>query len=78
MKTYEEGFIAGFSHNIKTVEELEEQIKVLKSNLNENTTRILKAIEYTKGLREKYFKECIAGSSIELGNLLEILKGEDK
>jgi predicted RNase H-like HicB family nuclease len=27
MKTYEEGFIAGFSHNIKTVEELEERIK---------------------------------------------------
>lgn len=61
MKTYEEGFIAGFSHNIKTVEELEKRIK--------------KAKKYTIALREKYFKECIAGSSMELGTLLEILDG---
>lgn len=27
MKTYEEGIVKGFSHNIKTVEELEERIK---------------------------------------------------
>lgn len=49
MKTYEEGFIAGFSHNIKTVEELEERIKkainILKfcnSQCAKETIKILK------------------------------------
>lgn len=37
-------------------------------------SRIDKAIEYTKILREKYFKECVAGSSYELGKLIEILE----
>ena len=36
--------------------------------------RINKAIEYTKGLREKYFKMCVAGSNNDLSELIEILK----
>jgi hypothetical protein len=36
--------------------------------------RIKEAIEYTKILREKYFKECVAGSSYELDELISILE----
>jgi hypothetical protein len=64
VKTYEEGFIAGFSHNIKTVEKLEERIK--------------KAIEYIEEnkLNGNKISEMLCGS--EIMTLLEILKGEDK
>lgn len=43
---------------------------------NDLQQRIDKAIEYTKRLREKYFRECVWGSNNDLGELLEILKGE--
>lgn len=66
MKTYEEGFIAGFSHNIKTVEELEEQIKFLKdSNIHVLEERIKKAINILKFCNSQCAKETI-----------KILKGE--
>ena len=38
-------------------------------------TKIDKAIEYTKKIREKYFREGVWGSNEDLSTLIEILKG---
>lgn len=67
MKTYEEGFIAGFSHNIKTVEELEERIK--------------KAIEFVQKTQFDCGDFNCCGFGIwknGKNELLEILKGNEK
>lgn len=61
-KTYEEGIVKGFSHNIKTVEELEERIK-----------KAIEFIEKSK-LNGNKVSEMLCGS--EIMTLLEILKGE--
>jgi AbrB family looped-hinge helix DNA binding protein len=34
------------------------------------------AIKYTKQLREKYFRMCVAGSNEDLSDLIEILNGK--
>lgn len=43
--------------------------------LDDLVMRIEKAKKHTMTLREKYFKECVAGSSYELGELISILEG---
>ena len=68
MKTYEEGIIKGFSHNINVVEELETKLDNANLTIKELSNRILKAIEYIN----QHYPVC-AGSE-----LLEILKGSDK
>ena len=40
--------------------------------------RINKAVNHIKGLREKYFRNCVAGSNNDFGELLDILRGEDE
>lgn len=57
----------------KLIESNCEKIIFQKENL-QLKQRINKAIEYTKGLREKYFKMCVAGSNNDLSELIEILK----
>lgn len=57
----------------KLIESNCEKIIFQKENL-QLKQRINKAIEYTKGLREKYFKMCVANSNNDLSELIEILK----
>lgn len=65
MKTYEEGFIAGFSHNIKTVEELEERIK--------KAIKYIQDTCYLEGYRDYNIM-----LQEQVKELLEILKGNEK
>ena len=46
MKTYEEGFAKGFSHNIKVVEELETELDLVSSKASELSKRIFEALIY--------------------------------
>lgn len=66
MKTYEEGFIAGFSHNIKTVEKLEERIK-----------KAVDEIKYFE-LQADHLDDNIYLDKTLSNKLLEILKGNEK
>jgi len=56
------------------------QSKLIESNFNriELQSRIEKATEYIKTLRERYFRMRVAGSNNDLSELIEILDGEDK
>lgn len=64
-KTYEEGIVKGFSHNIKTIEELEEQIKKAIAYLKENEC-------------ENIYLDCKLYETKLYNELLEILKGNEK
>ena len=60
---------------IKRIKKGNKYINNLENEILYYKIKINKAIEYTKILREKYFKECVAGSSYELGELISILEG---
>lgn len=50
----------------------EGKLTIYKENSPE--IRIQQAIKYAKGLREKYFRECVAGSNEDLSILIEMLE----
>jgi AbrB family looped-hinge helix DNA binding protein len=53
----------------------EGKITIYKENSPE--IRIQQAIKYAKCLREKYFRECVAGSNEDLSRLIKILEGSE-
>jgi predicted nuclease with TOPRIM domain len=87
MRTYVEGIIKGFSHNIKTVEELENKNKHLEKKLTSvrnEAARLYKIIDKTID-EIKYFElladhldDNIYLDKILSNKLLEILKGNEK
>ena len=71
MKTYEEGFIKGFSRNINVVEELETKLDNANSKIKELSNRIFKAIEYINNVH------CCTWDNTGAEDLLKILKGSE-
>ena len=53
----------------QTKAELLRENEILQSRIDE-------AIKYTKIIREKYFRECVAGSNEDLSTIIEILEGD--
>jgi len=52
-------------------------VKDLKDKMEDLQQRIDKAIEYTKHLRDEYFRKCIFGSSEDLSEIIDRLNGEN-
>ena len=88
MKTYEEGIVKGFSHNVEVVEKLEHELDNANSKIKELANRILEALAMMEKCTEKNVNHitykgkeyCMA--SFDVGGLVEIiediLKGRDK
>ena len=72
MKTYEEGIVKGFSHNVEVVEKLEHELDNANSKIKELSNRIFKAIEYINNVH------CCTWDNTGAEDLLKILKGSDK
>lgn len=55
-----------------------EELSFIENKVEELQQRLDKAIEYIKILREKYFRECVAGSSEDLNEIIHILEIKDE
>lgn len=60
------------------VKDLQEEMEKLRSAYICEKLKNEKAIEYTKHLRDKYFRRCIFGSGEDLSEIIDILRGEDE
>lgn len=75
-RTYEEGFVKGFCHNIDVVEELETELESSNSRVRELSKRLMKALGY---INEK--APGVSTLILDTENkakLIDILTGSDK
>ena len=75
-RTYEKGFVKGFSHNIDVIVELETELEAFNSKVSELSNRILEALDY---INEKAPK--VSTLILDTENkvkLLAILKGANE
>lgn len=63
--------------NTDYFKQVEKDIELFCKENNELKDRIDKAVHDLRLLREKYFRECVAGSSEDLSEIIHILEGED-